>query len=81
MEDHIESWEGGDGCNVRAWSGGSHPQRISEWSVVLLRVVGLALYLTPTGDLRIKVNPSCAQEIASLALQLRLDEYAEVKFP
>ncbi|KAF7979331.1 hypothetical protein HWV62_42745 [Athelia sp. TMB] len=33
------------------------------------------------GDLRIKVNPSCAQEIASVALQLQLDEYAEVKFP
>ncbi|KZP18451.1 hypothetical protein FIBSPDRAFT_591811 [Athelia psychrophila] len=41
--------------------------------------------LTPSsilnGDLRIKVDPSCAEDIVSVGLQLRLDEYAEVKFP
>lgn len=61
----IESWEKDNGCNIRAW----------------VRAEDLIPSAVLNGDLRIRVNPSCAEQIVSVALQLRLDEYAEVKFP
>jgi hypothetical protein len=31
------------------------------------------------GELRIKVNPACTEEISSVALQLQLDEFGQVR--
>ncbi|KZP18435.1 hypothetical protein FIBSPDRAFT_933411 [Athelia psychrophila] len=55
----------GSHCTVQAW----------------VRAEDLIPSSILNGDLRIKVDPSCSEEIVSVALQLRLDEYAEVKFP
>ena len=32
------------------------------------------------GDLRVRVNQACAEKIATVSLQLQLDEYSEVKY-
>ncbi|KZP08519.1 hypothetical protein FIBSPDRAFT_261223 [Athelia psychrophila] len=52
-------------CTVQAWV---RAEDLSPSSIL-------------NGDLRIIVDPSCTEDVVSVGLQLRLDEYAEVKFP
>lgn len=45
-----------------------------------LIVLTCDLFSINQGELRIKVNPSCTEDIKSVSLQLQLDEFSEVKY-
>jgi len=51
-------------CHVEAW----------------VRAEDLSPNAIANGDLRVQVNPSCTEKIASVVLQLQFDEFSEVKF-
>jgi len=51
-------------CNIKAW----------------VRAEDLSPNAIVNGDLRIKVDQGCTDEIASVSLELRLDEFSEVKY-
>jgi hypothetical protein len=77
--------DGNSSCNVKAWvraedlspnaivNGSSSPPCLTQILIPTKKPV-------PLGDLRVKVDQVCTDEVASVSLELRLDEFSEVRY-